>query len=516
MRKWVRVSTLLLLSFMLVLAACSKSDGGSNSNTGSNTGNNNTENTGSNAGSQDDGKIEELVVAFPAISPNQEDLKMVENAINEITKTKIKATIKFLPINAGEWQQRMNLIFSGNEKLDLTFVHGLMYSNMVAKGQLVALDDLIAEHGSGIHEALGDKYLNSTKLNGKIYSVPTVRDLAGSYGINMRKDLVDKHNIDVSKIKTLDDVADVLRMIKENEPDVTPLVPGAPTQSFRDNYVFVDPLGDNFGVLPNYDNDLQVVNLFEMPEYEAFIHRIRDWYVNGYILKDAATNQIQTYELINSGKAFAYIGIQKPGSFAQESILTGTEIVGAQLIEPIATTSAVTSAMWGIPINTKLQDKAMQFLNLMYSDKEIINLIVWGIEGTHYEKVSDNVIAYPEGKDVTTVGYNMLGWMFGNQFLTYVMENDDPDIWKKTEEYNAAAKPSKALGFIFDQSAIKTEFAAVSSVIQQYKLPLETGSVDPEKLLPEFISKLKDAGIDTIIAEKQKQLDEWAKANSVQ
>jgi putative aldouronate transport system substrate-binding protein len=36
-----------------------------------------------------------------------------------------------------------------------------------------------------------------------------------------------------------------------------------------------------------------------------------------------------------------------------------------------------------------------------------------------------------------------------------------------------------------------------------------TGSVDPEEYLPKAIEKFKEAGIDTIIAEAQKQLNEW-------
>lgn len=159
----------------------------------------------------------------------------------------------------------------------------------------------------------------------------------------------------------------------------------------------------------------------------------------------------------------------------------------------------------------------MAFLNLMYEDQDIVNLFSWGVEGTHYVKVdgSDHMIKYPDGKDAASVGYNSLAWMFGNQFLSYVMQGNDPEIWKKTKEFNESAIPSKALGFIFDGAKVQTEYAAVSNVVTQYKLPLETGSVDPEKLLPEFIEKLKAAGIDKIIAEKQRQLDEWAKANGV-
>jgi putative aldouronate transport system substrate-binding protein len=40
---------------------------------------------------------------------------------------------------------------------------------------------------------------------------------------------------------------------------------------------------------------------------------------------------------------------------------------------------------------------------------------------------------------------------------------------------------------------------------------LDTGTMDPKVALPQFISKLKASGMDKIIAEKQAQLDKWAK-----
>lgn len=509
MNKAKKGSWLLLLSFVLLLSAC----GGNNGSSG---------NAGAPAkdakkGEANSGTIEELTVAFPVITADQQGLKLVEDAVNQIAEKKIQARVKFMPVNAGEWLQRTNLMFSSREKLDLTYVHGAMYSNMVAKGMLVPLDELLSKQGSGIKASLDEKYLNATKIGGKMYGVPSARDLAGSYGLTMRKDLVDKYNIDVKAIKTLDDVENVLKLIKEKEPNVTPITPGNTGQSFRDNYVFFDPLGDNLGVLPDYDNGLKVVNLFEMPEYQDFVKRIRNWYKAGYILKDAATNKVNTFELVRSGKVFSYLAMQKPGFAEQEAKSSGKEIVTAELLPPYITTSNITTAMWGIPVHSEHQEKAMAFLNLMYEDQDIVNLFSWGVEGTHYVKVdgSDHMIKYPDGKDAASVGYNSLAWMFGNQFLSYVMQGNDPEIWKKTKEFNESAIPSKALGFIFDGAKVQTEYAAVSNVVTQYKLPLETGSVDPEKLLPEFIEKLKAAGIDKIIAEKQRQLDEWAKANGV-
>ncbi len=102
-----------------------------------------------------------------------------------------------------------------------------------------------------------------------------------------------------------------------------------------------------------------------------------------------------------------------------------------------------------------------------------------------------------------------MGWLSGNQFIEHVWKGTDPELWEKVKEFNAWATRSKASGFTFDSSTVKTEVASIGTVITQYALPLETGSLGPDKILPKFIESLKAAGIDKVIAEKQMQLDEW-------
>jgi len=38
----------------------------------------------------------------------------------------------------------------------------------------------------------------------------------------------------------------------------------------------------------------------------------------------------------------------------------------------------------------------------------------------------------------------------------------------------------------------------------------ENGALDPDMMLPVFTKALRDAGIDRVIIEKQRQLDAWA------
>ncbi|MCU6707756.1 ABC transporter substrate-binding protein [Paenibacillus sp. J5C_2022] len=475
-----------------------------------------TGNEAGNAGSNTSGsglKPYEIVVAF--YGNEQKDMQKVQDEMSKMTKEKMNATVKLMPIAISAWQQQTNLMLAGSEKIDLMFTSsGFGYSSQVAKGQLLPLNDLLEKHGAGITDALEPFQLAAARLNGENYGVPAIKDMASDYGILMRKDLVDKYEIDTSAIKSVEDMTPIFETISANEPDVVPLVAKNPgTAPFYAGYTTYDALGDGIGVLPNYDNGLKVVNWFESEEYAEELTLLRSWYEAGYLLKDASTAKHDGRELVKAGKAFAFFSNMKPGSDVEATRKLGREMVSVSLTPAYATTSTITSIMWSIPKNSKDPDRAMMLLNMLYSDKELYNLFTWGIEGEHYVKVSDNVMTYPEGVDVTNSGYNFnTPYMFGNQFLSYTWTTEEPDAWETMDAFNKGAVQSKALGFIFNVEDVKTEVAAVNNVIAEYRLGLDTGTLDPEEHLPAFNVKLKAAGIDKIINEKQKQIDEWAKA----
>ena len=50
---------------------------------------------------------------------------------------------------------------------------------------------------------------------------------------------------------------------------------------------------------------------------------------------------------------------------------------------------------------------------------------------------------------------------------------------------------------------------ACQNVTSKYKNALECGMLNPAETLPQMNQELKDAGLETIIAEKQAQLDAW-------
>jgi putative aldouronate transport system substrate-binding protein len=495
----------IVISIFILLAACSNTTTNSDEKKQSQTDNK-------------DSKTVELTMAFLAFGPPPKDLELVQNEINKLTKEKINATVKLLPINASQYTQQTNLMLSSKEKLDLLITGNipgfLDYSGQSVRGQLYPLDELIEKHGEGISNALGSQFIGASKIDGKTYGISTVRDLAGDRSLIMKKDLVDKYNIDISKIKSLDDVEAVLKTIKENEPNVSPLMPGQVGAATVVDGVYLpegDPLGDNFGVLLD-SSKLDVSNYYESDEYSDLLKTARKWYKAGYILPGAATNKESAESLMKANKIFAFIASSKPGIQGQVSKNVGSEVVSVPLTPISTNTQKVTGFMWAVPQFAENPQKSVELLNLLYSDSDLVNLIDWGIEGKHYVKTDAGVIDYPAGVDSTTTGYALnSGFQFGNQFLSYIWKGDSPELWKEMDLFNENAKASEALGFLFDSSTVKTEVAAVSNVINQFKGSLENGMVDPEKELPKFQEKLKAAGINKIIKEKQKQLDKWEK-----
>ncbi|WP_342047744.1 ABC transporter substrate-binding protein [Bacillus sp. OTU530] len=484
---------MIIMSVFLVLAGCSSKESS----------------TSKKDGTSSKDKPYEITMAYLSFT-KIDDLPLVQEEINKIVKEKINATVKLVPISGSAWAQQQNLMLTSNEKLDLIVSSSNYgYSTQAAKGQYLPLDDLLKSHGKGILEVMPKHLLEGNKVNGKIYGVPSMRDWGSYYGYIMRKDIVDKYNIDLSQIKTFADLENVFKTVKEKEPNLTPVVNTSMGTAVATAIAAgkFDVLGDNLGVVSFKDE--KVVNMFEEPEYVEAVKLARKWFQSGYIIKDSATSKETAASIVKANKGFGYFAKMKPGFDVQEKGITGHEMVSVKLTDVYSYTDAATGFNMSIARNSENPEKAMEFINLLYTNKDIMNLLDNGIEGKHYVVKPEGVIALPEG--VKESKYVFGQWQIGNNFLTYPWEGNPANYWDVMKKHNDSAIFSPAFGFTFNPDPVKTEIAASTNVLNQYKLGLESGTLDPDKSLAEFNKKLKESGLGKIIAEKQKQYDEWKK-----
>lgn len=493
---WNRVGAAALTAAMLVmtLSACGKS---SESAAGSSPA---PENQAEASADKED--IVKLRVWGFGYTATSDDCAAVAEAINEITREEIGVEIELVRSGDGE---KLNLALTSGEQLDLVNYHtysgGL--STLVNNGVAMPIDDLVAQYGQDMVAALGEDMLAMGRINDVLYSVPSLTQVgATSYGMAMRADILKEMNIDPATIQTWDDVHDVLVKVKENYPDMYPVVPAWAGGGQQKTFAF-DNLGtgfwDGLGILENaHDSSTTVVNMYETDSYREFVERMYQWNQEGLFMPDAATsNENNLCQTVG----FSTFENNSPRKAGELTTGWGHDAVIIELVEPFIA-SGVGGSSFFIPSVCEHPEKAMQLWNLMYTNKEIDNLLVNGVEGIHYEYVDDSHI---KAKDGST--YDSMAWAWPNGELATVNEGIDPEEWSRVRDFDAAAAKSPALGFRFDNTKVMNEITACNNVIAKYDVGLRWGELNPAETLPKFNEELKAAGLDTIIAEKQAQLD---------
>jgi len=466
----------------------------------------------------DDGETYTVVMGY--LGDTYSDEALIEEEINKIIEPLLNAKIDLRAYSWGTYQQELQLTLSGDENIDIVPIIVTNASGYVSNGQLIDLTDLIEVYGTNIKNYVDADFIKSPSIGDFIYGVTSMREQITWEGIVMRADILEELGYSVEdnmchEISSLEDLEAVYAKVLEAYPDMIMLgsvANGSPL--FR--WETADFLTDGFGALMDYGQSTEVVNLYETEEFKDFAQTMYEWNQAGYLSKDAATTTETLINQMKAGNTFSYMTPLKAGAVEQDELSSAQDLAAAPLFgDPYITSYSVNFFTWGLARNSTNPGKAMQVLDYIYGSAEVMNLLNWGIEGTHYDFVEGeaDVITYPEGVTVDnkTWGLN-IGWELPNQEIAYVWEGEDSSKWELQHEYIDAAKRSKALGFTYDSTDVSNELTALTNVKNEWYDAIGTGSVDPASAIDQFNADLYSAGLQTVIDLKQEQLDAWLAA----
>ncbi|WP_020619850.1 ABC transporter substrate-binding protein [Paenibacillus daejeonensis] len=464
-------------------------------------------------------ELEPYEVSIVYFGTPQRDDALVEEKINEYLKEKINTTVDLRPIASSEYKQKTELMLNTGEAVDLMFTASwLGFTSNVTKGAFLELDELLDQHGQGIKETIHPLYLEAPRYKGKLYAVPTNKEITQGLSLTYRKDIVDKYSIPIEDINTMDDLEPWFELLKEKEPQlILNYVAGGGDNLMyetKSNYRPIGPTPEKMTLfLYDYTStgDVEVKSVLDpeivdinKKEYELY----RKYYEKGYINSDAATTTTNVSDLRKQGKIWMQRAVWKPGADIELKIATDNQydFVSHVVEEPIVTTDLATGSMMSIARTSKNPERAMMVLNYLHTDPYLINLIVNGIEDQHYKKVGDNRI-----EPIADSGYGStaLFWVIGNQLLNYLKPGQPDDLYTGWQEFNDNATRSPLLGFVFDDASVKNELSQLVAIINEYKT-ISSGAIpNPSQLIDERNTKFKAAGIEKVQAEVQKQIDAW-------
>lgn len=496
------LAAMLTLSMVVSMTACGNSEAGGSKDSAKNNGNGD----------------EPYTVTMVLNGSTQPDEERIEQKINEILEPELNANLDIVVLPWASASQQLQLMLSGDEKIDVFYTQATNAVQYMNAGQIIDMSELIDKYGTNIKQIYGEDIAKINQIEGFVYGVPNQIERGSIPAVFMRKDLVEKYNIDTSQIKEPKDLESVFETVKAGEPDMTMLYSindgDTPvTRLFRG-----DNLSDNnyLGVLMDQTNSTKLENFFATDWFKDTTTMLYNWYQKGYISQDAGTNTENWRTVCKAGNLFSLFFSYHPGTPVEFESSTGYDFEIVPFYnEPIINSSSYNGVTFSIAQNSENPEKTMEVLDYIYGSSEIMNLLNWGEQDKDYviEDADNGIINFPEGITSDNAGYNLnLGWELPNQFIAYKWTGSDPQLWEKMEEFNGSAKSSKAVGFLFDSSNYSSEIAALSNIVKQYSGALYSGSGDPDELIPELLEALDDAGINEVIQAKQEQLDAFLAA----
>ncbi len=452
-----------------------------------------------------------LVVSYLTLGTTPPDLQKVQDKVNETTIPAINVEVELKAVSAYDaFALFPTWVATGGERIDLMLPLLQDIRSYVDQELLLPLDDLIAENAPNLTALMeeGQPIVSNSIFDGEIYAVTTVPNMVGQGGgfvIGEKYIEETGFDYDPTRIYTLDDLTGLFAKIKEMHPDMYPcgiVTTGKSTSEF----VYTSGAIDSLGGAPSYTGVLMgeesttIVDMFESEEYQDYLRHLREWNLAGYIHPDAATMEGTVDSLKLAGVSAGYFMVSAPVQRKEGDVILRL----SEIYQPSAGAGG-----WVIPFRSEAPVAAIKFIDLVWSDSDLANLIQWGIEGEHYVMLDNatGYIGFPEGMSAANSPYyNTLGvWGDTRIIYTYSANSTQADNDAYTAE--ALQHPTQGIGISFNMENVTNEIAAISAVVAQYVPTLESGSVDVDTYYPQFISALKAAGIDTVIAEKQAQFD---------
>ena len=442
------------------------------------------------------------------------DTAMVIEKVNDILKEKTGITIKYKFLTSDNY----DLVLSSGEKYDLISAPDwLGYWENVEKGAFAQISEEDLKNNAPYIWENGRKFINAAKYEDKIYGIPGINEYSPDRCYVARGDLMDKYGIEA--LNSVDDVERYLTAVAENEPDLIPFDMPGTTPYFMLNMWASDwgwaAVGTlSFGEHVYFRLDDPERKLFiaaEQPESREFTQKMKEWREKGFFSKSVLSNKTNSEDSFKNGRsALAWTANPTSCNAIWKEFQKDDRKAWDVRFYPVYSKTQrmynYLNSVVAISAFSENKDKALRVLNEIYSNEELYQLMVYGIEGVHYKNLGNG------NKE------NLVTDRYGNPGSGIVNQNfklEDELVFPGADELVAKLESYRVFDPIIncnmDYSDLREIKLALDEVYKTYTTPRCYGAIDDvDQALESEISALKKAGIDKYLEIVQKRLDEYA------
>ena len=466
--------------------------------------------------------------------------------VNELLAKNVpNTTVEFTIIPFAEYKTKFNNMLASEEAVDLAWVgYATDLNQDLLDNNLMELDDLLDKYGANIKANLEQELIDVNRYNGKIHYIinwqsvisrrnaillPTefVTLAGGETWLKKANDVFHTayKNPTVDNVQAAyDELAHYAQALKENNK----LYGGFNMLTFNYNAEMFSNFGvmsigvENVGVAYG-DDTFTVKSMIGTDLHKLRAKNMKDFYDKGYIASDIASKKFVGWDTLKDGSYNnnTYIATQ---TNVHENDKDGAASASARFYRDISllrTTDAGkntkgTATAMAIPYCADQPERAMMFLNEVWGNKELYQTLIYGIAGEDYEPLEDGTIKTGYGSQGTADSpYGLWKWTIGTCMNSLVTEGDTKGFYEEMLELEKSAYMSPMENFIFDKTNVDGIISALSAINAKYSGVGSGYSENWEKDIEAWAAERKAAGEDELIAEYQKQVNEFIKANNI-
>ncbi|MDR2783720.1 MAG: ABC transporter substrate-binding protein [Treponema sp.] len=438
------------------------------------------------------------------IGSNSSDLSHYSQILSDYTQEKIGVHME---VRQGTWanaSQRFNAMINTGEYWDILFSDANTYPSFASMGAYADITALVKEVTPDLYNGIPEELWRGVSLNGIIYGIPTYKDSASTMYAFWDAGIVNKYqlNIEDNSWQNLDFN---FRKIKAGEgqryyPYIMSKGEVDPVFLRYDTFTsFLHPIG-----VRSDDPERRVVCTLEQADVLEAFYYMHKWYETGVINPDAnMVDNLPKYRPYFIAQAWPAVAASYATSAGIEKYLP------SKFYGPIHSTQSIQGSINCISVNSKYKREALKLLQLVNSDSKFRDMMAYGIEGDHFHYVT-----MPDGRKAVhrdRTDWPLVNYQEGNYFIETPEDTVPAGYWDEVRHLNETAAASQLLGFNMDMTPVENEVINCKNTWMKYYTDLRTGASDPETTLPLVIVDLKKKGMDKIIAEAQRQIDEFYK-----
>ena len=457
----------------------------------------------------------------------------VMESVNAYLKDKINVTLDPIWGPWADFDPATVTALAGGDDVDIYFTCNWSaneYNKYARDGYWVKLDDLLPTYGADLLTTIPDGIWECAKTNGYdgmgVYAVPALKDTATQNCWDLNGTLLAELGYDVDAVVESaslnpdfyysDEFEEMLQKAKDAKGgDFYPLV-GEPVLFERIATGTSIVTGDlNGAPVFSYYYDLEhpakdigskLVCKYATPEFKKFAERTYYLSQKGFISPQTQNVDTANAYMEACRKSASYLFCTQSYAFGCELDYARDRGIDVRMIPTDAPYMDATSgqgAMMAISATSKNPERALMFLNLLNTDPELMTLLNYGTEGYTYNKNSDGTITFVD--EVRTT-YSPWRNGMGNIRILPATSDEGADYWDRFSAYYDQAEALPYGSFIVDVSGLSNEATALANVYGQYGFQLMAGATNPETVLPEFLSKLEEAGMQKMLDTANEQL----------